>query len=497
MLHVEAPTERIERARLRRAKGIVLDAETGEPVSAFRVDSVQRIDVSAAEPSALNPFSGGFDVEHPEGRFDLGPLAPGSVRLEFKAAGYLPARESLTVAEDQSAPGLIVELTRGGRIEGRVVDAEGLPVAGARVVRLDGRGRVVGRPKFRGQGLPGGRMIDDFLKVSPLDIGAGAGLFGDAGASSDREGRFALAGLELGEHTLVATHRDHAPTLVEGVTVEAEAVPEPLEIVLASGATLTGVVEDLRDRPVADALVMAASPSDGDPGASGGLYQARTDAQGRYRIERMSAGSYFVVNMRPDAELNPVALIGGASYELVSIPREGTVELDLLDRSIGGTRVFGRVLDGGEPVSTGALFAADFDAENLLGVDFKLARVAADGSYEFPGLAPGSYRWTYQGGEGEVLFEVEVPDRPEFRHDVELPGASVAGRVLSGVDGDGVHYAEVVLTREDGSVVGDGLLAAVIGQRSNQRRDWTAGDGSFRFRALEAGRYRLTVNGPQ
>ncbi|MEO0652279.1 MAG: carboxypeptidase-like regulatory domain-containing protein, partial [Planctomycetota bacterium] len=29
------------------------------------------------------------------------------------------------------------------------------------------------------------------------------------------------------------------------------------------------------------------------------------------------------------------------------------------------------------------------------------------------------------------------------------------------------------------------------------RRDWTAGDGSFRFPALEAGRYRLTVNGPQ
>ena len=485
-----------------RAAGIVIDGETARPVTSFAIETASRIDESAKEPSSLNPFSGGTEIEHEQGRFDLGPLAPGKATLTVRAEGYRPQDITIGVTPGETARGVIVKLERGVVVEGRAVDEDGEPVAGARVVAVDGRGRVIGRPNFVSSSTPGGRLpgsslIDEFLQLSPLDIGVGAGLFGDAGDLTDRDGTFLIEGLPEGALRFAAAHRDFAPVQSGSVQLSLDAPPEPMELVFLAGARLEGRVEDLRGRPVEGALVLAVSPSDGDPGASGGLYQARSNASGQYVIENMCAGSYFVLTTRPDEGLNPSSFIGGSSFDLVTVPRSGTVELDLVDRSLGGTRVTGLVLDGGEPVGTGALFAANYDSDNLLGLDFKVARVRGDGSYEFPGLEPGIYQWTYQGGQGEVQFEVDVPDTPEHRHDVLLPTGRVEGVVRDRATGQGVRYAEVVVVREGGVTVGSGLLAQAIGRRATERRAYTDGEGAYRFPALQPGIYTVTVNGPR
>jgi hypothetical protein len=479
-------------------EGIVLDAETAAPVTSFGLSSSARIDLRAEEPSGLNPFAQVVEVEHPEGRFRLEPLRAGSLELSVTAPGYLPFRTApIELEEGGEYRGLVVALERGLELGGRVVDGAGAPVPGARVVPLDGRGRPLGPTGAGRDDLPPTRLLGDLLQLAPLDLSVGLGLLGERGASTDAEGRFLLRGLPAGTLRLLATERGHAPT--EGPTVElaAGAPAAPVEIVLRRGGSLVGRVLDRFGEPVAGALVFAATPPERNRGGRGGLYQGRSGADGRYAIEAMAPGSYVVSTTRADEAQNPLSFLGTLTFDLVTVPGEGQVELDLLDSSAAATRVFGTVRAGGVALGNGALFAADYQSDNLLGVDFKVARVGGAGEYQFPGLAPGDYRFTYQNGDGEVTLSAAVPDAPEFRLDLDLPAGRLGGRVLADDSGEPVRGAEVLLRRRGDDGGGSGLLGALLGRRAAERSSRTAADGSFVFEAVEAGDYRLVVRGPR
>src|SRR5918993_308050 len=87
----------------------------------------------------------------PSGRFVLTNLDPGVYRVSANAPGYV---EEFDPTADPSEPrnlyrpgdSVTLRLTKGGVITGKVTDAAGEPVVGARVatVRLrDGAGRIV------------------------------------------------------------------------------------------------------------------------------------------------------------------------------------------------------------------------------------------------------------------------------------------------------------------------------------------------------------------
>ena len=71
------------------------------------------------------------------------------------------------------------------------------------------------------------------------------------------------------------------------------------------------------------AIVLALSPANlaGQGNSTGGgLYQGNTDAQGKYSIEHVSAGSYFVLLTRGDGALNPMSFLGTLNFDLVTVP---------------------------------------------------------------------------------------------------------------------------------------------------------------------------------
>jgi protocatechuate 3,4-dioxygenase beta subunit len=485
-------------------EGIVMDSTKRVPVTSFTIETTDRIETQAAAPGTMNPFSGGQLVEDPKGRFKLEPVKVGKVDLTFKARGYIDTTLSdLEVAEGAALRGVIVELKPGATLRGSVVDSDGKPVAGAQVFAMpEAQAKRGGRGGglFGGRGLRRGGFDLGELPAGFRDFAAALGLLGDRAVLSAPDGHFELIGLAPGATVALAAHRSYVIGRSEPVTLTVEGPAPEVEIELSKGSGVYGHAKDRFGRPVAGAIVIAASPANlAGEGTSngGGLYQGRTNELGAYRIERMVAGGYFVVLTRGDAALNPMSFLGTLNFDLVTVPADEPVEYDIVDTSSGATRVFGSVLAKSLPVGRGNVTALGFESENMLGVDVKIAQIHDDGSYEFSGLAPGEYQFNVDNvriGDRNVRAKItaEIPDVPEFRLDLRMPEGALTGRVVDAATGDGVAWADVTLRRSE-QVESGGWLGKLISQESGQERTSCDDKGEFRFERLAAGTYELTV----
>ena len=483
-------------------EGVVMDLARAAPVTQFSISTRARVETSADEPGRRNPFSGGQLVEAADGRFRVDSVQSGPVTLTFDAPGYLPTRlEGIEVSEGGTVRGVIVKMTAGGTVRGVVVDERGEPVPGALVAAVaPGDGRFQGRAGRRQRGARRGAAPDLARNLPPALFGlaAGIGLLGDESARCDERGAFELLGVRPGALALAAWH----PKYVAGRSAEIEldqgALLEGVEIELSCGGGVHGTVLDRHGRPLPGSYVYALAPAQLGGGARGmgsGLHQALADEGGDYRIEHMAAGSYFLVATRGDEALNPLSFLGSLDLDLVTVPGGEMVEYDLIDESAGGTRVYGRVSERGQPVEHASITALCFEGEGLLGVDVKVARVGADGEYEFPGLAPAEYRFQLEGAGPRVRMTVDVPDMAEYRLDLRLPEGGVEGRVIDESSGEPVARCEVQLRPSD-AVEAAGLLGSLIQGEGMGLRERTGSDGRFEFQRVQAGAYELLVRPP-
>lgn len=493
------------------AAGVVKNAADGEPLTSFTIATTDRIEAQGQAPGRWNPFSGGQLVEDPEGRFHIDSLRAGSVDLTFSAPGFAESDlEDVQITAGETTEGLVVELELGGLVRGRVVNEEGRAVAGAQVFPLSAeRGSGPGRRGPRGGGGEAqdrrrrrqAGMMGAMSSLPPgiASYAAAVGLMGDGAELSGQDGRFELSGVGFGRQRITALHRDYALGQSEVLELEpGGSVPE-VEIVLSAGSGIYGKASDRLGQPVTDGIVVAVSPQMGS-GGGGGIYQGHTEETGDYRIEHMAPGGYFMVLTRGDEALNPMSFLGSLNFDLVRVPEGEMVEFDIVDTSLGGCRVHGRVTVGGAPVDRGTVSAVSFEAGGLLGVDFKVTSIEQDGTYEFPGLSPGEYQFNIDNVriEGENLrarLDVDVPNTPEYAYDLEFPESGLEVLVVDAVAGEPVGRAEVLLQRADVSDSG-GLLGSLFsreGQRVRQRTD-ERGEAVFRF--LEEGDYEVVVRPP-
>ncbi|HTF90667.1 MAG TPA: carboxypeptidase regulatory-like domain-containing protein [Planctomycetota bacterium] len=495
-------------------EGVVMNALEHVPVTSFRVSGKDRIDNEVAAPGRRNPYSGGQEIEDAQGKFRIESVQPGPKSLTFNAPGFLPKTVTgLEVVEGQTLRGVIVELTPGGVVHGLVKNKEGAPVAGAAVFANAGKeftGNDPGRNRRRGP-FAGESGAGTEKMGRPEDLPAGMsgfmaqlGMFGDRAVLSKADGSFELGGLEEGELTLYASHRDYVLGRAEPVQLTADAPAPEILITMARGSGIFGTATDRFDRPVKGAIVLALSPANlGGQGNStgGGLYQGNTDAEGRYSIDHVSAGSYFVLLTRGDEALNPMSFLGTLNFDLVSVPQDERVQKDIVDTSSGACRVFGTVSAAGVNLGGGSIAAFGFESENLLGVDFKLAQIQSDGSFEFVGLAPGEY--TLQVTElargrrpDQIKLTVEIPDLPETRIDLRLPQGGIEGKVVAREGGEVLEGCELILARED-AVQPSGLFGQLVSRDNGAARTRTNARGEFSFDRLQAGSYRLSLRPPR
>ena len=167
-------------------------------------------------------FSGsrfaGRTASDDEGRFVFTDVEPGTLRVSARAEGRQPAElTGVQAVAGKDVADLELVLAPGASVEGRVVDGEGRPVAGAFVQPVEPRGS---RP---------------FGRIS-------------AHATTDGDGRYVLDGLPTGPRSIAAEDDEGRRGVGE---LDVRAGENRLDIRLSGGAEVAGRVVDAEGAPVA------------------------------------------------------------------------------------------------------------------------------------------------------------------------------------------------------------------------------------------------------
>ncbi len=497
--------------------GVVLEGFVVDPQG--RAVKEARVFVTPAEEARglAAPPTEAAAMTGPDGFFRVEDRRAGeTVRVDVQRSGYAAA-SAPGVQIPREAP-LRIVLQPSGVLEGRTVDQDGRPVAGARVSVLPvdqfSPALLLGRPpratseedgSFRIEAPPGslelramaeGRQSSKMVRVElqpgqtmkgiEVVLPAGAVVEGRvlsprgtpvAGAevglvfsqmtreaawssvrvTADGEGRYRLEGVPPGPQTFQAEHPGYRRAARD---LSVQAGENTLDFSLEGGGEIRGRVVDDAGAPVSSAMVFLREDwRTRESGLSG--------ADGSFTLSGLADGTYHVVAQKEGyaaaEEGEAVTVEGGSAASVV-------VRL-----SVGGAIV-------------GQLSGLEFtDLPRVrIWADSSMpspGRVSPDGTYRLDNVAPGERRVTASlGGERQASGTVTLePGVPEVRLDLEFKqGLRLTVRVLrAGRPAAGEH---VSLSRT-GSEVDSG----------EGRTGQTNHEGRFRFEGLEAGTYELSM----
>jgi protocatechuate 3,4-dioxygenase beta subunit len=525
----------------RRAAGRVVD-ESNEPIDGVAVTLLPRDEDESGPRDPGNGDHGRQLVARTDsdGGFVVVDAAFGLHDLDLEADGYAPERVlGVEIADSDKETELgVFRLRPGAIVEGRVVDLDAEPVAGAEI-------KVSNDPALRAT------QARQALAREPVD------------AISDGQGRFAVGSQRPGSQvTLVVDSEDHVPEVVSGLTAPS---PTPVEIVLRPPSGVSGRVVDPEGRGVPQAqLVLVPEGRAGSGGFGGPPHYAESRDDGSFEIRRVPAGPITLVStagglqdlrtsgleVPQGRELSGIELVmrAGATIEGVVLDPDGDPVVNalvfllnsrwgrkgdltdgdgryridgLVSASISlaadhrdfprvardleidlGTNVVDLVFGGGAAVSGQV---RDEFGQPVSGAWVRLVRAirtrhspttvtGEDGSFLFPGVARGDY-WVDAGRRGfaEHRREPAIPvqDQPITGVDIELQrGATVRGEIL------GLPESEVA--RVEVTAYGDlGTHRGRVGPNWRYEVDHLApGDWTVRAEVRTSGRAvldRLTV----
>ncbi len=413
------------------ANGRVL-SPSGDPVAGARVDHLDRC-------GHLQSFC----VTDSDGTYGL--LVPrDEVELRASAPSYAPFL-AWVCAHKEEGLRADLRLLAEAAIEGRVIDHEGRPIAGARVTAK-----------------AAGDSWDKPYEVPPSAV-------------SGTEGRYRILGLQTRVHTLAAEALGHGP----GQAVQAPANSSAPDLVLPRGGRIEGKVVRSEDgAPLADAQVSLeyVLRSIGDTTWGGlDLYwtqkmcwlpgempntvhvprQGSVDAEGRFSFEDLVPGRYLVVAStadRPPCKSAPVVVLDDRASSSVSV------------RVARGARLRGVVIDA----QTGRTVPGTFVHHPKDGM-----HADAQGRFSFTALRAGSHllEWWRDGfARAEQTVELSEGEDREVTLQIER-AARVRGQVQT--------------------IAGEQCLPSVsIGTSWRTRRFWTrlGEDRSYELSGFPLGR---------
>jgi protocatechuate 3,4-dioxygenase beta subunit len=363
-------------------RGHVVDATTGQPL--------RRVNVNAYPEFGRDAFAGRGAVTDGEGRFEIRDVAagkysvsayrPGYLSMVFGQRGVSSGITSIEVRDGQTVDKIVLRLTRGGVITGRVVDEFGDPAVNAHVQVL--------RYQFQN----GGR------RLSP----AGGGFSPDR---TDDRGEFRLYGLPPGQY-YVSARPEHSMRQNDAAEASAPALsyypnsPDPggaQRVTIAAGRETSGINIALVSTRVVRVRGRAVH-SNGEPFAGGfvnfmqrhefgGSFNnssARVAADGIFEARNVQPGRYTLTVRPSNARDDDDSEVGYASIVV------GYEDLDnvMIVGSRGGILRGSFVTDEGVPmpIKASSLMVHVNPADNEPSFGMRPPRVQDDYTFELKGL---------------------------------------------------------------------------------------------------------------
>ncbi len=427
------------------------------------------------------PGSGGADrADRGAGAMMSAPGEPGEeAPAEAPEAGAdaAAARQPARVAAvDADAPAVI----------GRVVDADGTPIAGARIVCRSRRAAI----DFA--------ELADINDPQELAERMRAGQMPAAEEETGADGAFRIP-VPPGTGELGMSIEARGYLLLQRRTVRpADDDIDLGALTLRRGAVIAGRVTDSAGRPIEEARVRRVPPGqrswfgdfevagmDAFDGARTSATRTRTDERGRFELAHATPGAFALRVSHAD---HPVGKLEEHSIEV------GETLTDLLVVLESGSEITGRVIGIPEGVSNlrvlarskkdaqskssgAAAFVLGNPDEIIDGVGFALGErsvdVAEDGTFELRGLnAEKTYGiWAVQGGAGFLQMSActQRSEAPAGSRGVELryhEGVSVTFAVVDADSGEPLSELRVAPRLVGGS----GLAAMLSGAMGAQAR---------------------------
>lgn len=435
----------VEAAELKDVEGIEIVLRPGATLSG-RVagpdgEAVQGARVTLSGDAEDSPFrlSDNTALSDGDGEYTLSGLEEGRREVSVFAAGFLAADKGIEIQDGANRADLRLE--RALSVEGRVLDPQGRPAAGAQVSATFKDGSI--------------------------------------GTSSREDGTFVLSGLRPGSYQIAADDSRYGPS--EPVPVELGSAAAPvgggkpgapaargIELRLTEGGAVRGRVAGLTFEQLPGVSVVASrADEDGDPR----FFEARDaslDYQGEYRIAGLEPGEWRIA----------ARLRSRSAEGRVTVRAGGESRLDL--EFPAGESVSGRVTRAGAPLPRASVVL-----QPLAGRASGFAQTDSRGAFRIEGLEAGPYRLEILAF-GSALHhrrEVELPAAGEIV--VDLTGSPVRGRVVDAGSRAPIARVVVGLRRDEDGDGGRGLPQ--VGAETDDA-------GNFLFEDVSPGKLTLTAS---
>jgi hypothetical protein len=287
--------------------GTVVDASTNAPIADFacRVRNYYGPgQATAPNDNAFQPF------QSAKGEYCVEGVQQSEYVVEATAAGYAPSLSSpFTVVAGKNVQGIVVRMSHGGVMIGRVVDPDGKPVARARITTHDNDWTDDEFTRSLGLGMP--------TATTPVDM------------RTDNEGRFKIQNLTPAVYQLVVEAQGFTNHVLHDVNVTDGAEAQVGDIKMTRGGSLRGTLFDPAGKPLSGGTISLR------PAPNSGLmvyYDVKSGQDGKFLFANVQPGTYVLSGSRGGGgEANPLEIFKDvhASQKQVTIADDESKVLDL------------------------------------------------------------------------------------------------------------------------------------------------------------------------